>query len=339
MEQHELNRMFDALAPTQEQEQAVLDRLLRTEREVIPMKKLKKLTVIGIAAALMVISCAAAVVTGIDKRLADYFGAGEKTELLAEGVVPVGERHTYDNGWTVEIVQLAADRYSLVALVQVTAPEGVRLDGDCYIDLHSEIVPKEGGGVGSYVCGSIQLSDEDPEDNRLAFLWHRGPTSFSEGGSQSIAGHSVTLSPQRFRQALGNLRADFPQNEWSVTAELPAEDSGSAYVSHQTVTAGGKAAVVDEIYVSPVSVAYHMTGDTAEALSSPAFSDWKERTAVYTADGGVTAAKEVVSINCNLKDGSGMFVFRLKEMIDPAQVAGVTILGQDLPLDGLVPAE
>lgn len=335
-----LRRVFDRTRPSPEQKEAMLSRLLEPERKVIPMKKLKKLTVIGIAAALMVISCAAAVVTGLDQRLADYFGAGpEQAELLANGVVPVGERHTYDNGWTVEIVQLAADRYSLVALVQVTAPEGIRLNGDCYMDLHSEIVPKEGGGVGSYVCGSIQLSDEDPEDNHLAFLWHRGPTSFSEGGAQSIAGHSVTLSPQRFRQAFGGLCADFPKNEWSVTVELPVEDSGSAYVSHQTVMAGGKTAVVDEIYVSPVSVAYRITGDTAEALSSPAFSDWKGRTAVYTADGNVTAAKEVVSINCNLKDGSGMYVFRLEEMIDPAQVAGVMIFGQDLPLDGLVPVE
>ena len=142
-----LRRVFDRTRPSPEQKEAMLSRLLEPERKVVPMKKLKKLTVIGIAAALMVISCAAAVVTGLDQRLLDYFGAGEKTELLAEGVVPVGERHTYDNGWTVEIVQLAADRYSLVALVQVTAPEGVRLDGDCYMDLHSEIVPEEGGAI------------------------------------------------------------------------------------------------------------------------------------------------------------------------------------------------
>ena len=56
MERHELNRMFDRLAPTPEQEQAVLDRLLQTERKVKPMKKLKKLTVAAVAAALMVIS-------------------------------------------------------------------------------------------------------------------------------------------------------------------------------------------------------------------------------------------------------------------------------------------
>ena len=53
MEPCDLNRMFDALAPTPEQEQAGLDRLLQTERKVVPMKKLKKLTVAGIAAALI----------------------------------------------------------------------------------------------------------------------------------------------------------------------------------------------------------------------------------------------------------------------------------------------
>lgn len=63
MDRHELNRVFDQLVPTEEQEKAVLDRLLQTERKVIPMKKMKKLTSIGIAAALvlLLITCAAAV--------------------------------------------------------------------------------------------------------------------------------------------------------------------------------------------------------------------------------------------------------------------------------------
>ena len=42
MEARDLNRMFNALAPTPEQEQAGLDRLLQTERKVFPVKKLKK---------------------------------------------------------------------------------------------------------------------------------------------------------------------------------------------------------------------------------------------------------------------------------------------------------
>ena len=71
MEPRDLNRMFDALAPTPEQEQAGLDRLLQTERKVFPVKKLKKLTVVAIAAALMVISVAAANPEGVQKFFGD----------------------------------------------------------------------------------------------------------------------------------------------------------------------------------------------------------------------------------------------------------------------------
>ena len=129
MELHDLNRMFDALAPTPEQEQSVLDRLLQRERKVVPMKKLKKLTVIGIAAALMIISCAAAVVAGIDQRLLDCFGAEpEQAEQLAAATAtqdPVS--HTYNSGWTVQISRVLSDRYVVAAIIDCTAPEGMAL--------------------------------------------------------------------------------------------------------------------------------------------------------------------------------------------------------------------
>ena len=128
MEPRDLNRMFDALAPTAEQEQAGLDRLLRTERKVRPMKKLKKLTVIGIAAALMVISCAAAVVTGLDQRLIDYFGGGKQVEeLLLPGAMSV-DITAEDNGATLHATQVLRDRYSIAVLADFTVPEGTVLD-------------------------------------------------------------------------------------------------------------------------------------------------------------------------------------------------------------------
>ena len=129
MEPRDLNRMFDALAPTADQEQAVLDRLLQTERKGRPIRKLKKLTVVAIAAALMVISCAAAVVTGLDQRLIDYFGAGpEQAELLAFGAVPV-DVTVKDNGATLHVTQVLMDRYYIMFLADFTAPEGTVLGG------------------------------------------------------------------------------------------------------------------------------------------------------------------------------------------------------------------
>ena len=52
-----LRRVFDRTRPSPEQKEAMLSRLLEPERKGKPMKKLKKLTVLGAAAALMVIMC------------------------------------------------------------------------------------------------------------------------------------------------------------------------------------------------------------------------------------------------------------------------------------------
>lgn len=62
MDRHDLNRVFDQLVPTREQEEDVLARLLQTERKVIYMKKPKKWMTAGIAAALTLalVTCAAA---------------------------------------------------------------------------------------------------------------------------------------------------------------------------------------------------------------------------------------------------------------------------------------
>ena len=184
MEPRDLNRMFNALAPTPEQEQAGLDRLLQTERKVFPVKKLKKLTVIGIAAALMVISCAAAVVTGLDQRLIDYFGGGKQVEeLLLPGAMSV-DITAEDNGATLHATQVLRDRYSIAVLADFTVPEGTVLDVERFagfslddegiLFLNSDGVPVNDNIADSYVftCGWRLLEDGKPEDNHLSMLFY-----------------------------------------------------------------------------------------------------------------------------------------------------------------------
>ena len=68
-------------------------------------------------------------VTDVDQRLARYFGAEpEQAERLAAAAAteaPVS--HTYDSGWTVQISQVLFDRYMVAALIDITAPEGMKL--------------------------------------------------------------------------------------------------------------------------------------------------------------------------------------------------------------------
>ena len=66
-----LRRVFDQARPSRAQKQTMLDRLLEPERKGKPMKKLKKLTVFAVAAALMAISAAAANPEGVQRFLGD----------------------------------------------------------------------------------------------------------------------------------------------------------------------------------------------------------------------------------------------------------------------------
>lgn len=63
MDEQKFRRVFDQVKPSRSQKEAMLARLLESERKVVPMKKLKKLTAVGIAAALVLalVTCAAAV--------------------------------------------------------------------------------------------------------------------------------------------------------------------------------------------------------------------------------------------------------------------------------------
>ena len=133
MTSHDLNRAFEAFAPTAEQEQAMLDRLLTEQKEVRPVNRIKKMTVVLVAAALMLMACAFTVVTGLDQRILSYFGGGEEqAQLVSGGVVEVEKSFRYENGWAIHIRQVLADRYSLAVLAEVVAPEGTVLDGENY---------------------------------------------------------------------------------------------------------------------------------------------------------------------------------------------------------------
>ena len=78
MTYHDLNKAFDEFAPTPEQEQAMLDRLLTDQKEVKPMNHMKKMTAVIAAAALLLMACAFTVATGLDQRILEYFGGTEQ---------------------------------------------------------------------------------------------------------------------------------------------------------------------------------------------------------------------------------------------------------------------
>lgn len=357
MERRDLNRMFDALAPTAEQEQAVLDRLLQTERKDRPMRKLKKLTVIGIAAALMVISCAAAVVTGLDQRLLDYFGANqEQAELLAPGAVAV-DVTVEDNGATLHVTQVLMDRYNIMILADFTAPEGTVLDRDDYIfDAPMGVVPdllnRAGEPVELESGWGYQikvLDDGAPQDNHLALLFC---TELSEGFQPDwdIGGISLCNGDLVRYGAEPWDKITACSGDWSCEVPFTWQDMGRSIQPDQAVgDLDGIGITLTELYLSPMTLRLQLESETPilRKFGGGVGIRWLQ---LVNSDNVTLTTRngETIPLIGNGGEAGGqdqVCFFRLAEITALEDLEGgalnIRIEGGsvDVPLDGLVPAE
>lgn len=371
-----LRRVFDQTRPSPEQKEAMLNRLLESERKVFPVKKLKKLTVIGVAAALMVISCAAAVVTGIDQRLLDYFGASqEQAELLLPGAVPV-DVTAEDNGATLHATQVLRDRYNIVVLTDFTAPEGTVLDverPECSFDgfsfddegvlfLNSDEVAVNDKIADSYdfICGWRLLEDGKPKDNHLSLLFY---LTIPEGLGEILDVTALRLPAMNMTCInLGRVERPYAGN-WSMVVPLPQSCQGYTQQFDQRVgELDGSAIRVKEVYLSPITL--KVTLEREEEIAASFWTEegeqqWTRWAYALRGEQSAGASRAVLTtqdgreIPLEFRDGSADtvntnqydYVLRLTQATDVSQFQGGTLTlrvgdgSVDVPLDGLVPAE
>lgn len=357
MERRDLNRMFDALAPTAEQEQAVLDRLLQTERKVRPMKKLKKLTVVAIAAALMVISCAAAVVTGLDQRLLDYFGASpEQAELLVPGAMAV-DVTVEDNGATLHVTQALMDRYNIMILADFTAPEGTVLDRDDYIfDAPMGVVPdllnRAGEPVELESGWGYQikvLDDGAPQDNHLSLLFcielSEGVQSdWDIGGISLCNGDLVRYGAEPWDKIA------VCSGDWSCEVPFTQQDMGRSIQPNQAVgDLDGIGITLTELYLSPMTLRLQLESETPipREFGGGIGIRWSQLVncdkVTLTTRSGTTIP--LADLGGSAGDQDQDWMFRLEEITALEDLEGGTLNirieggSVDVLLDGLVPAE
>ena len=360
MDPRELNQMFEQLAPTPEQMQRELTRLLQEERKGYPMRHLKKMVVIGVAAALMLVTCAAAVVIGIDQRLIDFLGGGEQAqELLAPGAQPV-DVTTEDNGASLHVTQVLMDRYTILILSDFTAPEGTVLDmaedvngdllrgfsgmdGSLPSLLDSAGEPIDLGQSWSYYVNV--LDDGDPLDNHLTLL---SRMELSEGiqpdwDIQELSMPAVDLI--RFDPEAEDIVTVY-SGDWSCQFPVSWQDMGRSMQMNQVVGQVDDVNIaVTNIYLSPMTLQLQLERETPVPLHSPeavggVFGRWvsalnvdgvtlttKDGQTVPLTDMGNTGGDQ--ELNCS---------FLLNEITDLAQLQTLTLcIGEgsiDIPLDG-----
>ena len=353
MDDLDLRRMFDQIAPTQEQEVTMLDRLHRTEREEQTMKRGMKRGLVALVAAALMMTAAFAVAAGLDQRLMDYFGIGqEDLNLVSNGIVQVDKTHAYKNGWTVEVKQLLFDRYCGEILVDLTAPEGTVLtEQDYRMDFQTLPTNRDltnrgwGGGIG----GEYLPESSDLAHGRISMLLH----IHLEVASGDLLGIKLKLTPEK----LGwwgleeendwefHTLADFREESWTVKLTIPKEDPGRTLTTEQPLNIAGYELPVKQLYVSPISFLYDVSGlpfqgqpfdgDTVDGLMA-VMGDEELTNAVLTMTDGsqVTMAARYFCQISHPAEGmfdQGRVIYRLADIIDPNQVSSVTLLDQKFP--------
>lgn len=335
MTSHDLNRAFEAFAPTAEQEQAMLDRLLTKQKEVRPVNRIKKMTVVLVAAALMLMACAFTVATGLDQRIVEYFkGEPKDASLMSAGIVPVEQSHTYDNGWTVKIKQVLMDRNSIAALVELTAPEGIVPELEYRIfDMEPTITSAQGEELllGGMPRG-IPLEDPDPEDNQATILWSYDVLL----GVEEMWGGSFTLTPRQFFWSTKEGPVQFSDG-WSCTGTLPTEDAGLLYQMDEPFSLEGKELGLKSIYISPIRFVF-----TLEACDPTMDTLHEERGSVFLTleDGSIVKMEEGIysaSADQTGETDDCRVQFQPEKLVDPQTVRCVTLYGQTFSLDNLQP--
>lgn len=373
MDKCEIKRVFDQVKPTPEQEQAMLDRLFRAQKEVKPMSRMKKMTTVLVAAALLLMACAFTVTTGLDKRIMDFLGAGgEKEELLSSEAVEVNETVS-NNGAEMTVKQILVDQYSLLVLAEFTVPEGMKLDPEEYVfqTTFYKFINEKGEPLAHFGYGSEwhMVEDQDPTDNTLEMI-----CQIRSGSNRVMADlgiedeYETTLDQQNITGLYLSVNSFLPKMEaglkesylahaddiqqklyygkWEFSIPLQVQDSGWQIRNMETpVILGDKEAEIQNIYLSPLTLYVDISGVSKEAYyretEKSGLTPLEQPMILRDRDGN-----ELV-VGGEFDMGSGDFIReslafnrRLDEIIDPEQYVGgtLTLFGQTFSLDGLAPA-
>lgn len=343
MAYEELKRVLDQVRPTRDREEAMLEDLLREHEERMngPMKKrriLPRFAALAAVAALMATTCAFAVVTGLDQRLLGYFGGTPEQEVLLSPAAVAVDRRIKDQGSTLHVRQVIADRYSAVILMDFTAPEGTVLDGDYYTlwtTLHGKTA--DGAALSSWGSGWTLLEDGDPGDNRITLLYR---VDFIDGDGNAL-GTTLTLDFEGLYS--DNVRENcVVQGHWKCKVTLPEADPGRYVTPEAPIEIGENEVTLTSLYLSPISLAWELGEgeDDLESLDHSALhgrEDWPELITLTMDDGRKLSPGEIKFMITEYKTDllerdRGRYCLELRSIIDPAEAISVTIFGQSFDL-------
>ena len=284
----------------------------------------------AVAACLMATTAFAARVTGLDRRLLELLGAGERAEALIAGAQVV-DKTVRNAGSSLTVREVLGDRNNMYILLNFTAPEGTVLDAYDYRFRIDNLAT----GNSWYGSGYTKLEDADSRDNSLDLVLRvttdgintKGTMTLEMAGLESAAGYGEPYVP-----------VDLP-GKWKVSFPLAYIDCSRTRTGlWEPVTLYGQEAAVTEVSVSPLSVTVKGGGramdEVAEAARAAGVEEWFP-VILHFKDGTDYTTEWKAGDKCTSLTGrSGFYAnWTFHKVIDPEQVESIEFFGAVIPVE------
>ncbi len=286
----------------------------------------------AVAACLLATTALAAKVTGLDRRLLEFLGAGEQTEALIAGAQTV-DKTVKNAGSSLTVREVLGDGNNLYILLNLTAPEGTVLDAYAY-RFQDDFLDFEGRNEWQSK-GYTKLEDADSRDNSLDLVMHvitdgipaDGTVSLEFSDLESAAGYGERYVP-----------VDLP-GTWKVSFPLEYTDSSrSRSGMWEAVSLYGQEAAVTEVSVSPLSVTVKGGSETmdevVEAARAAGVEGWFPVTLRFKDGTEFTTNSEAGDDFTSLTELRAFYTnWTFHKVIDPEQVESIEFFGVSIPLE------
>ena len=342
MRLNDLNSCFDNVAPSSEQKQRMLDKILERKTENGGTESLKhgtkRLAIAVALAAAFVLMATTALAVGLrwHERFIEYFGIGENQTDLLDGAVGSPGLSITENGVTVEVLQTLTDNQGVYVIFEVVVPKAVELTEDTSfyrLNLEAETELRT-GDYGVAVSGGEIL---DVSGNKITAIADFFPSEPIKSGMLKLSLRDIGYYSQSFEDAV--LDAKFitlVEGDWLLEWDFTYTDISKKVTPNQMVYDDDDA-FVTEISISPVSICVSATGSMRSKLEG--IFDTAEITVTFV-DGGTIAYnfRDVNAGFSSVLDNPEDMIYRYRmynrfdRIIDPDDVVSVTLCDVTIPI-------
>ncbi len=342
MGDNKIKRLFDGLAPTDEQKERMYRGILARSRDdnrkrerSAPAKRTKLAILAAAMTVLLTTTAFAAGLGGLDASFLRFLSpsSSEQAEYLSNGAYAIDKQTSNENG-TLIVKQAIGDGNLTYILMDFIAPENTVLDAARYRFENPHTTTDES----FHGTGFQLLDDGNPNDNKISLVM----SIMTENSLQGQSARFRFTDLQAADPYPGLFRTVLP-GDWEVSFKLDFKAYSSVYQPDKRINLYGYEAVLTSVSVSPISIALKIESKFLKEIGEASgerreigpnqYADEYPVTVRYK-DGTSETTGIFTGIRLSdLLSGRMLTIKTFEQVINDKEIASVVFFGAEVPID------